>query len=134
MEYWFCSFFVIIALCMHLHIAGSTPVPMKTSSNSAVNFIILHTNDMHSNFEQSTESMGCKRHVEQNAPLYGGFARVSHVVKQYRKQAADGGLPVLFLNAGDNYVGTPYFQFFKEKIVSEFMNLLKPDAMVNIKF
>lgn len=83
---------------------------------------------MHSHFEQTTGDGECE---QGNDKHYGGFARVSHVIKQYRKQAAEGGPPVLFLNAGDNYIGTPYFTFFKDKIVTEFMNFLKPDVMVS---
>lgn len=53
-------------------------------------------------------------------------------VRKYRKAAEDGtGLPVLYLNAGDTYTGTPWFSLFKENITSDFMNVLQPDAIVS---
>lgn len=50
-------------------------------------------------------------------------------VNEYRK----GKTPVLYLNAGDTYMGTPWFNIYKDRIVTEFMNLLKPDAIVSAK-
>lgn len=58
-------------------------------------------------------------------------------VKKYRQEASNGGIPVLFLNAGDTFTGTPLFQFYREKIVNDFLNTLKPDAVVrklNVNF
>lgn len=52
-------------------------------------------------------------------------------LKEYREKANAGGPPVLYLNAGDTYTGTPWFTVHKDKIVAEFLNLLKPDAIVN---
>lgn len=51
-------------------------------------------------------------------------------VKKYRQDAVNGGLPVIFLNAGDTFTGTPLFQFYRDKIVNDFLNTLKPDAVV----
>lgn len=53
-------------------------------------------------------------------------------LKYYRDEAAKGGTPVLYLNAGDTYTGTPWFTLYKDKIVTEFLNLLKPDAIVSV--
>lgn len=36
--------------------------------------------------------------------------------------------PVLYLDAGDVFSGTPWFKVHHERIVSAFMNLLQPDA------
>uniref|UniRef100_A0A1B0CVT4 5'-nucleotidase n=2 Tax=Lutzomyia longipalpis TaxID=7200 RepID=A0A1B0CVT4_LUTLO len=56
---------------------------------------------------------------------YGGFARVSTMVKKFREE---NGSSVLFLNAGDTYTGTPWFTLYKETIATEMMNILRPDA------
>ncbi|XP_031619289.1 protein 5NUC-like [Contarinia nasturtii] len=98
--------------------------------NESLDLIILHNNDMHAHFEQSDASTGkCQTYDAQANKCYGGFARVSHLVKAFRAEAETGGPPVLYLNAGDTYAGTPWFSIFKHKISSEFMNILKPDAM-----
>lgn len=54
-------------------------------------------------------------------------------VKEARKAAASGeGPPVLYLNAGDTYTGTAWFTIYKWKIAAEFLNALKPDAVVSV--
>lgn len=52
---------------------------------------------------------------------------LSDRVREFR----NGSTPVLYLNAGDTYTGTPWFSVYKDRIVSDFMNLLRPDAIVS---
>lgn len=40
------------------------------------------------------------------------------------------GTNILFLNAGDTYTGTTWFNLFKANITADFLNILKPDAIV----
>lgn len=106
------------------------PIPMKMES--ALDLIILHNNDMHARFEQTDKfSSICHRDEVIANKCYGGFARVSEVLKDYRHEAESGGPSVLYLNAGDTYTGTPWFTIFKDRIVSDFLNILKPDAIVS---
>lgn len=93
---------------------------------------ILHNNDMHSRFEETNKLSGtCPKKA--GGMCYGGFARVAHVVRQARAAAAAGkGPPVLYLNAGDTYTGTSWFTVHRWRIAAEFLNLLKPDAIVRI--
>lgn len=101
------------------------------SDTVALEFIILHNNDMHSRFEQTSKySTACHPEEAVGNRCYGGFPRVSTLLKQYRSEAENGGTSVLFLNAGDTYTGTPWFTLYKDKIVAAFLNLLKPDAIV----
>nr|XP_040229791.2 protein 5NUC [Anopheles coluzzii] len=92
--------------------------------------IILHNNDMHARFEQTgAYSNDCQPSDVASNRCYGGFARVAHKVREYRATEASGGLPVLYLNAGDTYTGTPWFSVFKDNITAAFLNILKPDAI-----
>uniref|UniRef100_A0A182P8Z7 Apyrase n=1 Tax=Anopheles epiroticus TaxID=199890 RepID=A0A182P8Z7_9DIPT len=92
--------------------------------------IILHNNDMHARFEQTgAYSNDCQPADVASNRCYGGFARVAHKVREYRAAEASGGLPVLYLNAGDTYTGTPWFSVYKDNITAAFLNVLKPDAI-----
>lgn len=105
---------------------------MPASGTSALEFIILHNNDMHSRFEQTSKySTACHPSDVVGNRCYGGFARVSTLLKKYRSEAENGGTGVLYLNAGDTYTGTPWFTLYKDKIVAAFLNKLKPDAIVS---
>ncbi|XP_055295862.1 protein 5NUC-like [Sitodiplosis mosellana] len=122
-----CSFSIILyVIALSVDLAWTGPI----EQNPALDFIILHNNDMHSRFEQTDRSSGkCSAEDAAAKKCYGGFARVSHVVKKYREEAKNGGPAVLYLNAGDTYVGTPWFSVFKHKVCADFMNILRPDAM-----
>lgn len=54
---------------------------------------------------------------------------ISVSVNEYRKNTTR---PVLFLNAGDTFSGSAWFVVHGNRIVSDFMNLLRPDAAVSI--
>jgi 5'-nucleotidase len=97
--------------------------------------IILHNNDMHARFEQTGVSTPkCSAADVTSNKCFGGFARVANVVRRYRKDAAEGKIPpVLYLNAGDTYAGTPWFTLYTDKITAEFMKILKPDVTVSFE-
>ncbi|KAH8266265.1 hypothetical protein KR038_004163, partial [Drosophila bunnanda] len=104
--------------------------PIASHPKVATEFIILHNNDMHARFEQTSVNSGsCSPEDEHTDKCYGGFARVAYEVRKFRKEAREGGLPVFYLNAGDTYTGTAWFTIFKDKIASAFLNKLQPDAI-----
>ncbi|EDW48295.1 protein 5NUC [Drosophila sechellia] len=104
--------------------------PILSHPKVATEFIILHNNDMHARFDQTSVNSGtCPPEDVHTNKCYGGFARVAHEVRKYRKEAQEGGTSVLYLNAGDTYTGTSWFTIFKDKIASAFLNKLKPDAI-----
>ncbi|XP_043070518.1 protein 5NUC isoform X1 [Drosophila grimshawi] len=104
--------------------------PIAVKPVVATEFIILHNNDMHARFEQTNaNSEKCPPEDVSKDKCFGGFARVAHEVGKYRSDAKNGGTPVFYLNAGDTYTGTAWFTIFKNKIASDFLNKLQPDAM-----
>lgn len=105
------------------------------NSNAGLDLLLLHNNDMHARFEQTDNACSaCSPNDSAANKCYGGFARVSSVVKQYRQNAENDGSAFLYLNAGDSYTGSPWYSIFRHKVVSDFMNILKPDAMVSSEF
>ncbi|XP_043482666.1 protein 5NUC-like [Leptopilina heterotoma] len=87
---------------------------------------ILHSNDMHARFEETSElSSICTAKQSKAGKCFGGFARIATLIRQARKSSDN----TLFLNAGDTYQGTILFTVHKWKIVSKFLNILNPDAI-----
>uniref|UniRef100_A0A8D8CDA0 Apyrase n=2 Tax=Culex pipiens TaxID=7175 RepID=A0A8D8CDA0_CULPI len=112
------------------HVTPGTLGAPKSDDPAALQLIILHNNDMHARFEQiGAYGNECQPADVASNRCYGGFARVAHKVREYRAKEANGGLPVLYLNAGDTYTGTPWFAVYKDNITASFLNLLKPDAI-----
>ncbi|XP_058791716.1 protein 5NUC-like [Phymastichus coffea] len=91
---------------------------------------ILHTNDMHSRFEEVSKEVGYCSKLESAVGLcYGGFARLASLVRTARASANASGEAVLFLNAGDTYQGTKLYSHYKASIVIKFLNMLRPDVV-----
>ncbi|XP_034847156.1 5'-nucleotidase isoform X2 [Mirounga angustirostris] len=83
---------------------------------------ILHTNDVHSRLEQTSEdSSKCVN----ASRCVGGVARLFTKVQQIRRTDPH----VLLLDAGDQYQGTIWFTVYKGAEVAHFMNALRYDAM-----
>lgn len=126
--------YLAILLMQLMLLIPNTVYSMPASDTAALEFIILHNNDMHSRFEQTSKySTACHPDEAVGNRCYGGFARVSTLLKQYRNEAEISGTHVLYLNAGDTYTGTPWFTLYKDKIVAAFLNKLKPDAIVSLR-
>ncbi|GAB0100402.1 protein 5NUC-like [Sergentomyia squamirostris] len=110
---------VILGLCL---MELGQLVQCKRNQKNTIDIILLHTNDMHGSFEETdAKSNTCHKN---EIKCYGGFPRIAHMVKKYRKDNKN----VIFLNAGDTFTGTPAFSIFKHNITSEMMNFLSPNA------
>lgn len=126
--------FVVWSIGLSDFFAAAVPLDSQPEEDTNLHLTILHNNDMHAHFEQSDRFTGtCLLEDAKANKCYGGFARILTVVKQYRKDAENGGPAVLYLNSGDTYTGTPWFNMFKHKVAADFMNALMPDAMVSLK-
>ncbi|XP_063706001.1 protein 5NUC-like [Culicoides brevitarsis] len=113
-------------------ISGINAATITANKNQETfEFLLLHNNDMHGRFEETDEyTNDCPKEDKKANKCYGGFARVANVIRKHRQNAASGnGPPVLYLNAGDTYTGTPWFSLNKENITTEFLNALAPEAM-----
>ncbi|CAL9691934.1 unnamed protein product [Knipowitschia caucasica] len=90
--------------------------------------LLLHTNDVHARVEETSESSGtCTR--SRGRHCFGGVARRATLVRQIREAAGAAGVPVLLLDAGDQFQGSVWFSFYKGAEAAFFMNLLRYDAM-----
>ncbi|XP_069052677.1 5'-nucleotidase [Lepisosteus oculatus] len=84
---------------------------------------LLHTNDVHARVEEtSVDSGAC---TGDRRKCYAGVARRFTKIAEIRNT----GQNVLLLDAGDQYQGTVWFNFYKGAEAAHFMNLLKYDAM-----
>lgn len=105
---------------------------LQSTAVAANNYrlLVLHTNDMHSRFDQIDETGGVEC-ASVDRPCYGGFARLKTVVDRERRNAdADG---TLFLNAGDTFQGTAYYTLLKWQAVERMVRELGIDVMVSAR-
>lgn len=93
-------------------------IPEKLfASGELVKLTVLHTNDMHCHLEPFPPT-------DAEYPGEGGMVRIASMVDKFRQENPN----LLLLDAGDMFQGTPYFNYFKGKLVVEVMNKMGYDA------
>ncbi|EDV20332.1 uncharacterized protein TRIADDRAFT_32243 [Trichoplax adhaerens] len=95
------------------------------SFSSAYDVTILHTNDIHTRFEQFGPNGACSAQDSSAGNCYGGSARMMTKVTEIRSQVAN----TVFVDAGDMFHGTMWYHVYKGNASRNFMNLLKYDVM-----
>ncbi|KAM9840335.1 snake venom 5'-nucleotidase-like [Aulostomus maculatus] len=103
--------------CLLLFLLGSS-----VSASAAWDLVLLHTNDVHARVEETSKHSGT---CGQGGACYAGVARRATAVKNVRSS----GEHVLLLDAGDQFQGTVWFNFYKGAEAAHFMNQLGYDAM-----
>lgn len=79
--------------------------------------------------ETSRLSTACTPKDSKEGKCYGGFARIATLVRQAKSETQ-----TIFLNAGDTYQGTAWYNVYKWRAVAVFMTLLEPDVIVSINY
>nr|KAF7438278.1 hypothetical protein H0235_000669 [Vespula pensylvanica] len=85
---------------------------------------IIHLNDFHARFQQTNPTSGTC-HVGQEKDCVGGISRVYTAVNRLKKERPNA----IFLNAGDHYQGTLWYNVHRWNVTATFMNMLPHDAM-----
>uniref|UniRef100_A0A8C3FXC8 5'-nucleotidase n=1 Tax=Cyclopterus lumpus TaxID=8103 RepID=A0A8C3FXC8_CYCLU len=105
-------------LLLHLLLLG-----FSSSSSAAWDLVLLHTNDVHARVEETSEFSG---KCGGGGGCFAGVARRATAVQRVRSTESN----VLLLDAGDQFQGTVWFNFYKGAEAAHFMNELRYDAMV----
>ncbi|XP_012139780.2 apyrase isoform X1 [Megachile rotundata] len=85
---------------------------------------VIHLNDFHARFEQTGPRSGVC-HKENEKECVGGIARISTAVNRLMKDRPNP----IFLNAGDNFQGTFWYNVHRWNVTATFMNMLPHDVM-----
>lgn len=86
-------------------------------------FTVLHTNDMHSHYEETCRS-------DADGSCVGGFARLRAALAAERARAVADVAPAVYLNAGDTFWGTPFYDVLRWEPAADFVGDLGVDVMV----
>jgi len=112
-------------ICTFLSVANSMPAD---NNDDVIDLTILHVNDIHSHFEENNKYGGrCNEALHNNGSCYGGQARMLTKVREIRDNHPNKE-NIIFLNAGDFYTGTIWYEEFKYQGVMDFSNMLNYTA------
>ena len=115
MRVWTSRCALLTSLCIFLNCSGTA---------STFEVTLLHTNDNHARIEETSVDSG---KCSSKGPCFAGVARRFTKVSEIRKKEKN----VLLLDAGDQFQGTVWFNYYKGAEAAHFMNKLGYDAMVN---
>ncbi|KAL3456276.1 Metallo-dependent phosphatase-like protein [Aspergillus heterothallicus] len=87
------------------------------------NVSFFHVNDVHAHLDQFASSGTACEDPEEGC--YGGYARIKTKVTELREEYPDN----LWLNAGDEFQGTLFYQYYGGEKIAETINDLEFDAM-----
>jgi 5'-nucleotidase len=96
--------------------AISTPLLEVRAGETLIT--ILHTNDTHSQIDPLPDN-------DRQFPGKGGVARRATLVKRIRKENPN----TLMIDAGDQFQGTPYFNFYKGEVEYKAMSMIGYDVV-----
>ncbi|KAI9515859.1 5'-nucleotidase [Dissostichus eleginoides] len=113
MSVWTSRCALMTSLCIFLNCSGTA---------STFEVTLLHTNDNHARIEETSVDSG---KCSSRGPCFAGVARRFTKVSEIRKKEKN----VLFLDAGDQFQGTVWFNYYKGAEAAHFMNKLGYDAM-----
>ncbi|XP_076062018.1 snake venom 5'-nucleotidase-like [Oratosquilla oratoria] len=100
--------------------------PEGASSEDNFELTILHLNDVHARFEETSETSGrCTEKAKEKRGCFGGFPRIHTAVSEIRRTEPN----VLFLSGGDYYQGTVWYTVHKWRVTAHMLNLIQHDAM-----
>jgi len=106
---------------------SSSPIPRPSppESDKWLNLTILHTNDVHSHYDQfNAAATDCTKEQSKKKECYGGTARHKTLIDEFRKKNKN----TLLLDAGDQFQGSLFFTYYKGKLNSKVLNLLGYNA------
>ncbi|XP_051942706.1 5'-nucleotidase [Hippocampus zosterae] len=89
---------------------------------SSLEVTLLHTNDIHARIEETSVDSG---KCPEAGPCFAGVARRFSKVTQIRREEKN----VLLLDAGDQFQGTVWFNYYKGAEAAHFMNKLGYNVM-----
>ncbi|XP_033169845.1 apyrase isoform X1 [Drosophila mauritiana] len=85
---------------------------------------IIHINDLHARFEATDTSGGT---CDEGEECIGGYPRTVYTVRRLLREQAE--LNPIYINAGDSFQGTLWYNIGRWNVTQQLLNLLPADVM-----
>lgn len=121
---------MIASVAWGLLAAAAAAVAAVVAATSGFRLTVLHTNDMHSQYEETCRGATRADGSCDEAGGYGGFPRLRSALDTERARAAADGAPAVYLYAGDTFQGTPFYDVLRWEPAADFVGDLGVNVMV----
>ncbi|ORZ35683.1 Metallo-dependent phosphatase-like protein [Catenaria anguillulae PL171] len=86
---------------------------------------LIHTNDIHARMDEfSSSGIDCTEKNRADRRCFGGIARIKTLVDSIREKDPN----VYMVDAGDEFQGTLFYNYYKGNVTAEYMNAIGLDA------
>jgi len=104
--------------------------PRIARAQAAVRLTLLHTNDIHSRHEPVNRfGAACRAEDEASGACSGGSARLAAAILRERASAEASGRRVVLLDAGDQFMGSLFYTYWRGEAERRVMAAIGYDAM-----
>ncbi|XP_017125622.1 apyrase isoform X2 [Drosophila elegans] len=111
-------------VCLLLAVILVTVAPLEAAKKEGFPVSIIHINDLHARFEATDTSGGT---CDEGEECIGGYPRTVHTVRRLLREQAE--LNPIYINAGDSFQGTLWYNIGRWNVTQQLLNLLPADAM-----
>ncbi|KAH8368146.1 hypothetical protein KR084_007650 [Drosophila pseudotakahashii] len=100
------------------------PLDTEAADKEGFPVSIIHINDLHARFEATDTSGGT---CDEGESCIGGYPRTVYTVRRLLREHAD--LNPIYINAGDSFQGTLWYNIGRWNVTQQLLNLLPAEAM-----
>ncbi|XP_017156615.1 apyrase isoform X2 [Drosophila miranda] len=116
--------FMFIRLMGSVMILALATIPGMDAADKGFPLSLIHINDFHARFEPTDTSGGV---CDSGEECIGGYARTVYTVKRLLEEQKD--FNPIYINAGDSFQGTLWYNIGRWNVTQEFLNMLPADVM-----
>ncbi|XP_017045841.1 apyrase isoform X1 [Drosophila ficusphila] len=117
------SLHIVCSLAVVILVAMWTP-PSEAADKEGFPVALIHINDLHARFDPTDTSGGT---CDEGETCIGGYPRTVHTVRRLLREQAD--LNPIYINAGDSFQGTLWYNIGRWNVTQELLNILPAEFM-----
>ncbi|XP_055626633.1 apyrase-like [Toxorhynchites rutilus septentrionalis] len=125
----FCMVWIVLGCLLAVEVSATKNMPDDARKlRNLFPLTLVHINDFHARFEETNlKSNNCTATERSTVGCIAGISRVYTTIKRLLKEYRNKN--VIYLNAGDNFQGTLWYNLLRWNVTAAFIKKLRPTVM-----